>query len=133
MVPLPKSVSLSNSILLILLKLHGSYWLKKNNTFQSTRLLCWPVQYINQTGVLSRMVTTQIFFEYKPIFYIKIITHTEVQWQSNPFWKICKNLSRQGAILQFQFHLFNFLPIFQNKFFDNCKCHIYIICSKNWT
>jgi len=100
---------------------------KKNNTFLSACTV------YNQSGVLRRKVTKRIFLKYKPIFYIKNIIYTEVPWRSNLFCEICKNLFRQGAILQFQYHLFNFLPIFQNKFFDNCKCHIYIICSKNWS
>lgn len=115
MVPLPKSVSLSNSILLIWLKLHSSYWLEKMNTFQFTPQ---PVQYIIQIGVLHMMVTNQIFFSTKKtIFTSEQVIYTDIQWQSNLFFgKICKNLFRQGAILHFQYHLLNFLPIFQNKF-----------------
>lgn len=115
MVPLPKSVSLSNSILLIWLKLHSSYWLEKMNTFQYTPQ---PVQYIIQIGVLHILVTKQIFFSTKKtIFTSEQVIYTDIQWQSNLFLgKICKNLFRQGAILHFQYYLLNFLPIFQNKF-----------------
>lgn len=94
-----------------------------------------PVQYIIHLGVLYRRVAWRIFFTKKTLFFTsEYVIYTERQWLSNLFCycKICKHLFLQSAILQFQFYSLNFLPIFGNKFFDNCKCHIYIICSKNW-
>lgn len=75
-----------------------------------------------------------IFYKKTLFFTSEYVIYTERQWLSNLFCycKICKHLFLQSAILQFQFYSLSFPPIFGNKFFDNCKCHIYIICSKNW-
>jgi len=116
MVPLPKSVSLSNSILLIWLKLHSSYWLEKNEYVSVHTAAC--TVYNSDWGSTYDGYKSNIFFnKKKTIFTSEQVIYTDIQWQSNLFLrKICKNLFRQGAILHFQYYLLNFLPIFQNKF-----------------
>jgi len=119
MVPLPKSVSLSNSILMIWLKLHSSHWLKKMNTFQYTTTTC--TVYNSDWGSTFNGYIANIFPEKKTYFlhHKKLFTQTfggKVTFLWTKFVKIYFDRVRFFIfniirLILFQFFWINFLTI----------------------